>query len=112
MSYGQLKRYLNIFKSGSASTIRRLKVDLNYKLSFPFMALSIVIVGIPFSIVSGRGSALIGMAKGITIPMLYLPVMGVILALGKGGSLPPEVAAWGANIIFILAGAYFVNKKS
>jgi len=112
MSYGQLKRYLGIFKSGSSSTVRRLMVDLNYKLAFPFTALITVLVGVPFSIETGRANALVGMARGIAVAMLYLPVMAVSLALGKGGSLPPAAAAWLSNFLFAGVGIYFVNKKS
>ncbi|MFH1553197.1 MAG: LptF/LptG family permease [Candidatus Omnitrophota bacterium] len=112
MSFRQLRKYLNIFSVGSPSTVRRLLVDLNYKLSFPFTALITVLVGVPFSIETGRASALIGMARGIMIAMLYLPVMAISLALGKGGALPPVVAAWLSNVVFALVGIYFVNKKS
>ena len=112
MSYGQLKQYLKIFRIGSPSTLRRLLVDLNYKLAFPFTALITVLVGVPFSIETGRASALIGMAKGIMAAILYLPVMAVCLALGKGGALPPAVSAWLSHIIFAVIGIYLVNRKS
>lgn len=112
MSYGQLKKYLKIFSVGSPSTVRRLLVDLNYKLALPFTALITVLVGVPFSIETGRASALIGMAKGIMVAILYLPVMAVSLALGKGGVLPPVISAWLSNILFALIGIYFVNRKS
>jgi lipopolysaccharide export system permease protein len=112
MSYSQLRKHIKIFQTSSPLAVRRLLVDLNYKLAFPFAAVAIVMVGVPFSIASGRANALVGMAKGIGIAMLYLPVMAVSLALGKGGTLPPVVAAWLANILFILFGAHIVNKKS
>ncbi|NQT32715.1 MAG: YjgP/YjgQ family permease [Candidatus Omnitrophica bacterium] len=112
MSYRQLKRYLEIFNVGSPATVRRLLVDLNYKLSFPFAALITVLVGVPFCIETGRASALIGMARGITVAILYLPVMAVSLALGKGGVLPPVVAAWLSIVLFAALGAYYVNRKS
>ena len=112
MGYSQLKRHIQIFKTSSPLAVRRLLVDLNYKLAFPFAAIAIIMVGVPFSIASGRANALIGMAKGIGIAMLYLPVMAVSLALGKGGTLPPAISAWLANILFILIGAHIVNKKS
>ena len=112
MSYEQLRKYLKAFSVGSSSTIRRLLVDLNYKLAFPFTALVTVLVGVPFSIETGRASALIGMVRGIGVAMLYLPVMAVSLALGKGGVLSPFVAAWLSNILFASVGIYFVNQKS
>ena len=112
MSYAQLRKHINIFKESSPLAVRRLLVDLNYKLAFPFAALAIVMVGVPFSITSGRSNALIGMARGIGIALLYLPAMAISLALGKGGAFPPIVAAWLSNILFILVGAWEVNRKS
>ncbi|HPN72405.1 MAG TPA: LptF/LptG family permease [Candidatus Omnitrophota bacterium] len=112
MSYLQLKEYISILKTGSEETIRRLKVDLNYKLSFPFMALVTVLIGVPFSIETGRANALIGMAKGITAGVAYLPFVAISLALGKGGYLSPELSSWLGIGLFGLAGAYLINKKS
>jgi lipopolysaccharide export system permease protein len=112
MSFKQLKDHIKLFNIGSKSTIRRLLVDLNYKIAFPFTALITVLVGIPFSIETGRASALIGMARGIGVAVLYLPIMAVSLALGKNGALPPVVAAWLSIILFGCLGVYYVNKKS
>ncbi|MDD5634550.1 MAG: LptF/LptG family permease, partial [Candidatus Omnitrophica bacterium] len=112
MSYAQLKKYLKVFNTSSSSTVRRLLVDLNYKLSFPFTAMITVLVGVPFSIETGRANALIGMARGITVAILFLPVMAICLALGKGGTLPPFLSAWLSNIIFAGIGIYYINKKS
>lgn len=112
MSYCQLKKHLKIFNAGSSHAIRRLLVDLNYKLALPFTALVTVLVGVPFSIETGRASALIGMARGILIAILYLPVMAVSLALGKGGLFPPVISAWLSNIVFAFIGIYYIDKRS
>ena len=112
MSLAQLRKYMQLFKSNSPATVRRFLVELNYKLAFPFTALVTILMGVPFSIETGRGNALVGMAKGISVALLYLPVMAVCLALGKGGSLPPVVAAWFSNVFFALLGIYFINRKS
>jgi len=112
MSYAQLKEYISIFNVGATSTVSRLLVDLNYKISFPFAALFIVLVGIPFSIETGRASALIGMARGIGVAVLFLPLVAICLALGKGGTLSPVLAAWLGNIIFAGVGIYYINRKS
>jgi len=113
MSYDQLKRYISILAvSSSPTSVRRLAVDLNYKLVFPFTAMITVLVGIPFSIATGRVNALLGMARGIFVAMLYLPVMAVCLAFGKRGILPPVLSVWLSIILFTFLGAYFVNKRS
>ncbi|MFH1837219.1 MAG: LptF/LptG family permease [Candidatus Omnitrophota bacterium] len=112
MSYVQLKEYLKIFNVRETRTRRRLLVDLYYKIAFPFTALVTVLVGVPFSVETGRSNALIGMARGILVAILYLPVMGVCLALGKGGALPPLLSAWLTNILFAGIGIYYINRKS
>ena len=50
------------------------------------------------------------MAMGIVIALLYIPVMAVGLALGKGGALPPVLGAWFSNILFGGTGIYLLNK--
>lgn len=113
MSYAQLKRHLQVFKGASVDrAVRRLRVDLNYKIAFPFIAFITVLVGIPFSVETGRASALVGMAKGILIAILYLPVLAISLALGKAGVLPPVMSAWLSNVIFAVIGIVQIRRKS
>ena len=110
MAYMQLKRYLDVFSKGSKKTYRRLLVDLNYKIAFPFTCMITILVSAPFALSTKRGGALLGMAKGIIIALFYIPIMAVGLALGKAGVLPPVIAAWFSNIIFGGFGIYLLNK--
>lgn len=110
MSYMQLKDYLKVFATESKKTYKRLLVDLNYKIAFPFTCMITILISAPFALSTKRGGALLGMAKGIVIALLYIPVMAVGLALGKGGILPPMLAAWFSNIIFGGFGIYLINK--
>jgi len=110
MSFAQLKRYIKIFATGSKGTYRRFLVDLNYKLASPFTCMVTILISAPFVLSTKRGGALLGMAKGIVIALLYIPVMAIGLALGKSGVLPPLIGAWFSNIIFGGLGIYLINK--
>ena len=110
MSFMQLKRYIRIFATGSRKTYQRFLVDLNYKVAFPFTAMIMILISAPFALSTKRGGALLGMAKGIVIALLYIPVMAVGLALGKAGVFPPVIAAWFSNILFGGFGIYLINK--
>ena len=110
MSFTQLKHYITIFATSSKRTYRRLLVDLHHKLAFPFTCMVTILISAPFTLSTKRGGALMGMAKGIVIALLYIPIMAVGLALGKGGILPPVAGAWFSNIIFSVFGIYLLNK--
>jgi len=110
MSFDQLRKYISIFATGSKRAYRRFLVDLNYKIAFPFTCMITILISAPFALSTKRGGALMGMAKGIVIALLYIPVMAFGLALGKGGTLPPFLAAWLSNICFGGLGIYLLNK--
>lgn len=110
MSFTQLRNYINIFATSGKKTYRRLLVDLNYKIAFPFTCVVTILISAPFALSTKRGGALMGMAKGIMVALLYIPVMAIGLALGKGGVLPAVLAAWFSNIIFGGFGIYLLNK--
>ena len=110
MGYMQLKKYIDIFATGSKKTYQRLLVDLNHKIAFPFTCIVTILISAPFALSTKRGGALLGMAKGIVIALLYIPVMAFGLALGKHGTLPPVVGAWFSNVLFGGLGIYLLSK--
>ena len=72
----------------------------------------IILVGLPFALVTGKRKGLSFASVGIAllIGFLFFVVNSVGLALGKGGALPPLAAAWFAPILFLAAGAWITKK--
>ena len=83
-------------------------MQLHRKLAFPFSALVMVLLGIPFSFVVGRRGALYGVATSLVIAILYWAVMETFQALGENAILPPLLAAWAPNLIFSATGLYLM----
>ncbi len=106
MSYGEVRHYIaKLKREGLDST--RYRVDMESKLSFPFISLVMVLIGIPFALRSGReGGITIAIGMGVAIGMSVWFVYSMGLSLGRGGKLPPLLAAWGSNILFTLLAAY------
>ncbi len=114
MNIKQLFDYIKRFShSGAVKTINNLEVDLHQKIAFPFRTIIIVLAGLPFALRIGRRKAMTFTAIGIAviIGFLYYVSDAVGLALGKGGALPPIMAAWTAPFIFIV-GAIAAIKKN
>ena len=100
MSYRELKDYVAQLE-GAGFQVRKYLVELYSKLSFPLVNLVMVLVAIPFALQSPRGGRLFGIGLAIAIMAGYLVVHYVALAFARADLLPPLLAAWTANIIFL-----------
>jgi len=70
------------------------------KLAYPFANVVVCALGIPIALRLRRSSRVISFCVALGISFAYLWLMEVGGALGKGGDLPPWVAAWAANAGF------------
>ena len=107
MNYWQLKKFAKEIEREGYDA-RRYFVDTYMKLSFPFINLVVVLIGIPASLKIKRESISISVSAGILICALYIFFMGVFRSLGISGIIPPFVAAWMTNIIFFLYGMHLM----
>lgn len=106
LSFSKLKEYAENLQSGGYKAFRYLTM-MQTKLSSPFAAFVMVILGIPFAFRNSRsGGAALGIGASIGIGFAYFVVNAMLLSYGRSGVLPPLVAAWGANIIFCLGGIW------
>ena len=107
MNYWQLKRFAKEIEREGYDA-KRYFVDTYMKLSFPFINLIIVLVGIPVSIRLKKSGIPLAISVGIGICFLYILCMGISRSLGISGILPPFLSAWLTNIIFLLFGTYMM----
>jgi LPS export ABC transporter permease LptG/LPS export ABC transporter permease LptF len=109
MNFDELKGYIRELEQGGFDVVR-LKVQLYKKLSFPLITLVMSILAIPFALSAGRQGALRGVATAIGIAVVYWITSGLFEAMGNVNQLPAVLAAWSPDVIFALAGGYFMLK--
>lgn len=112
MNTRELKNYIDNLKGASDRIARRLAVDFHYKIAFPFVSFVVVIIGAPLAMRPDRGSAMVGMGTSFIVILLYYGSLSLSLALGKGGHVPPILAAWASNLAFTLVGLFLIRKVS
>jgi lipopolysaccharide export system permease protein len=100
MSYWELRDYIAKLQAAGFQ-VKGYLVDLYSKLSFPLVNLVMVLVGIPFSLQSPQNGRVFGVGLAIAIMAGYLVVHYVALSFARADLLPPFVAAWAANVIFL-----------
>ena len=84
-------------------------VDMHSKLSLPMACLIMVIVGIPFSLRSSRSGGLpLGIIFSLFLGFAYWLLYFIGISLGHAGRLPPLVAAWSTDILFLAVAIYLI----
>jgi LPS export ABC transporter permease LptF/LPS export ABC transporter permease LptG len=98
----------------SGHQVGKYTVQLYSRVSFPLVHVIMVLVGIPFALVSPRsGGRATGAGVAIAIAVGYWTVHSVSLALAQADLLPPALAAWTANIVFAgLGAALYLNART
>lgn len=112
MSLLELNSYIwKLSQSNVPQVIRNLKVDLYHKILFPFTTLVLVLIGIPFTFMTKKKVAVIAsFGISLMIGFLYYAIDAISVALGKGGVLPPAIAASFSYILFSLIGFRLIKK--
>jgi lipopolysaccharide export system permease protein len=106
LNYRKLKEYADNLRRGGYQAFR-YQTMMHTKLSAPFSAFVMVILGIPFALRNSRsGGIALGIGASVVIGFAYFVVNAVLLSYGRSGVLPPLVAAWGANFLFVLGGIW------
>lgn len=102
MSIPELKEHMKLHNRKDA-VYHSEKVDLHYKIAFPFISLVVVFLGVPLGLRhSGRrGSALAGFGISLGLCLSYYAFTLITLSVGKQGWLPAWLAAWLPNFLFI-----------
>jgi LPS export ABC transporter permease LptF/LPS export ABC transporter permease LptG len=109
MNYEELHRYIRDLQQSGFDVVR-LRVQLNKKLSFPLITLIMAVLAVPFSLSAAKKGAITGVAVAVGIAVVYTVVSRLFEAMGDLSQLPPALAAWSPDLIFVLVGAYLVLK--
>ncbi|MBU1077135.1 MAG: LptF/LptG family permease [Spirochaetes bacterium] len=89
-----------------------LWVEYHKRYSIPFAALAFVLIGLPFSIVSGRSGKSVSLGISVIIIFLYYLFYIFGESMGKQGTLDAVIALWLPNLVFMAGGAFYIYKIS
>lgn len=105
MSFFELRYYIGELEREGYDTAK-YRIDLWSKLSFPLVNFIMALVGIPFALKTGRHSGIAaGVGLSIVIAFSYWMVYALTRSLGQGGMVPPFVAAFFPDLLFVAIGS-------
>ncbi|MBT5339170.1 MAG: YjgP/YjgQ family permease [Candidatus Marinimicrobia bacterium] len=103
MNFDELSTRIEKLNENGVNT-RRWEVDRNFKVSFAFTNLIIVLFGIPLVTMRPKGGLTFGAGMGILVIFVYYAFIKFGLSLGYKGMMNPLTAAWLGNIVFCAGG--------
>ena len=109
MDFFELWKYIKVVELRGIP-VGEYKTDLHMKLAFPLSCLIVTLLGIPFAIRTKAGSMVIAFGFGIVVSIFYYFVTALCQTLGHSGQLPPILAAWLPNVLFLIFGIYTTKK--
>ena len=110
MSAHELWSYI---RQGEAldSQLAQLWVMFHLKTAVPWACVIMAVLGASFGASRrGRSGGGVGFGISVVIVFAYYVVMSMCRAFGEAGALPPVVAGWGPNIVFLIAALYFARR--
>jgi LPS export ABC transporter permease LptF/LPS export ABC transporter permease LptG len=109
MNSGQLREYIRYLEQKRSDPLRyRAQLYNNY--AFPFSALVMVFIAIPFSFLMGNRGALFGIGIAVGVSMVYWGALGIFSSLGTTGAMSPLLAAFAPLVLFTLISIFLFFK--
>jgi lipopolysaccharide export LptBFGC system permease protein LptF len=109
MRFRELQHLTRRLSAGGFSTAS-LETALQAKLARPLLIPVMALLATPFAFRVGRRGTLAGIGLGLFLGILALIATAFSTKLGEAGALPPLLGAWGPNVLFGLAGTYFLVR--
>lgn len=91
-------------KSRAGDDVSKERVELNYRISFPFINLILLLLGFPLSLVLRKGGVAFGIGLGLVFAFTYWGLIQTFRAYGVANIVDPFLAAWIPNLVFTAAG--------
>ncbi|MDW8465228.1 MAG: LPS export ABC transporter permease LptG [Chloroherpetonaceae bacterium] len=85
-------------------------VKYHSKIAFPLACLIVVLIGVPLSATKKRSGLALEAGISILIGFIYIGLQQTFATLGYKGEIPPWLAAWFPNLLFLAVGLVLLWK--
>lgn len=111
MTVNELRRQID---NPATTKAVRLKTqsELHSRFAFPFASLVFAVVAVPLGMQNRRSGKSAGFSTSIGILLAYYVIQSLLRTLAEKGTLPPVLALWLPNMIFLGLGWYLLRMAS
>jgi lipopolysaccharide export system permease protein len=109
MTLMELNRYISQEKLKGAEEVVFYEMEKHNRISSPFATLVMTLIGVSLSSRKLRGGIGMHLGLGILLTFTYILFMRVTTVFATVGDLPPYLAAWIPNIVFMFIGLFLLK---
>lgn len=109
LGYQELGRYIETLERAGGDA-NELRVERALKIAIPVTCIIIALFGAPLATSTQRGGAAFGVAVSLGTTIIFLVMIQLTKAVGGGGLMNPELAAWTPSMIFGLMGLILLAR--
>ena len=106
----KIKRYILEYKKTSGSRYLYW-TELHSRFSLPFINFTLIVVSIPFCLLSLYQSTMGRMSWALGLSLIYYVFFSLMVATAEKGIISPPVGMWLPNILFLSIGMFYIWKK-
>lgn len=110
LSLPEIRRYVALHPELTGDDRAVILTQWHGRLAQPWTCLVVVLIAIPFAVVSGRRNVYVGVASSVFICFAFFVLSQFGFALGTSGRMPPWLAAWLPNLLFGAGGLALMFK--
>lgn len=110
LNFLELKEYIQARQRRGLKT-PRLLTELHLKIAFPMAPFVLTLLVCSFALSPRAGWALVRFGSGSALVLLYYAALLWLRKMGHREILPPEVAAWAPNGVFLLLGGVWFLRS-
>ncbi|MFQ5596650.1 MAG: LPS export ABC transporter permease LptG [Nitrospiria bacterium] len=108
MTHRDLRTYIQQLSEDHLNALR-YRVALSGKEALSYANFIMVLLGIPFALKDNRSGGLAwGVAISLAVALVYWLIFSMGQSLGRLAILPPALAGWSANVLFLTIGVYLL----
>jgi lipopolysaccharide export system permease protein len=106
MSLQELRSYLHSpeIQSHSEAYIRKVQGTYQMKISVPFASIFFMLIAAPLGLTPQRSTSTMGIGFSMVLVFIYYLLTTFSVKIAESGIMPPVLAAWLPNLLFLFAG--------
>ncbi|MBL0225094.1 MAG: LPS export ABC transporter permease LptF [Geobacteraceae bacterium] len=111
MTVAELLQQIDSPATGGSARLK-MASELHSRFAFPFASLVFAVVAVPLGMQNRRSGKSAGFSTSIGILLAYYVVQSILRTLAEKGTLPPALALWLPNMVFLGLGWYLLRMAS